>query len=85
MSGEAALRYGCFMKSLFEMLLVWVKLSRKPDPDKYEHAHNYCDVLVVGSGPAGIAAALNAAEHKLDVIIVEQDSKLGGSELIESS
>jgi len=61
------------------------KASRKPDPDKYEHAHNFCDVLVVGSGPAGIAAALNAAELKLDVILVEQDSELGGSELNESS
>ena len=34
--------------------------SRKPDPDKYEHAHDFCDVLVVGAGPAGIASALQA-------------------------
>ena len=31
--------------------------SREPDPDKYEHAHDFCDVLVVGSGPAGIAVS----------------------------
>ena len=35
--------------------------SRAPDPDHYEHAHAYCDVLVVGSGPAGLAAARTAA------------------------
>ncbi len=35
--------------------------SREPDPDSYEHAHDHCDVLVVGSGPAGRASALEAA------------------------
>ncbi|MCK5274548.1 MAG: (2Fe-2S)-binding protein, partial [Alphaproteobacteria bacterium] len=31
--------------------------SREPDPDSYEMAHAHCDVLVVGSGPAGLEAA----------------------------
>ena len=61
------------------------KVSREPDPDKYEHAHDFCDVLVVGSGPSGIAAALQAAKNKLDVILVEQDSEFGGSELSKST
>lgn len=52
--------------------------SREPDPDKYDHAHSFCDVLVVGAGPAGMAAALNAAEAGLDVLLVEQDCELGG-------
>ena len=55
--------------------------SKEPDPDKYEHAHDFCDVLVVGSGPAGIASAIKAAENKLDVILVEQDYQLGGDRL----
>ncbi len=45
------------------------KNSRLADPDFYEHANDFCDVLIVGSGPAGIAAAKEAAEKKLDVIL----------------
>ena len=58
--------------------------SRLPDPDSYEHAHDFCDVIVVGSGPSGVAAAIEAAEKKLDVILVEQDSELGGNQLSEN-
>ena len=59
--------------------------SRLPDPDIYEHANDFCDVLIVGSGPAGIAAAKEAAEKKLDVILVEQDNLLGGDQLSENN
>ena len=61
------------------------RVSRLPDPDIYEHANDFCDILVVGSGSAGIAAAKEAADKKLDVILVEQDNFIGGDQLSETS
>lgn len=37
------------------------------------------DVLIVGAGPAGIAAGLGAIQHKLRYLIVEQEDSLGGT------
>ncbi|MDT8345178.1 MAG: sarcosine oxidase subunit alpha family protein [Thermohalobaculum sp.] len=52
--------------------------SRAPDPDHYDIAHDFCDLLVVGAGAAGLVAARLAAEEGLDVMLVEQDFGLGG-------
>ena len=35
-----------------------------PDPDRYERMNAHCDVLVVGAGPAGLAAAKAAGEER---------------------
>ncbi|WP_406857790.1 sarcosine oxidase subunit alpha family protein [Alsobacter sp. KACC 23698] len=48
------------------------------DPDHYEKAFAFCDVLVVGAGPAGLAAALAAGRSGARVILCEQDFELGG-------
>ena len=61
-------------------------LGRAPegvDPDHYEKAHAFCDVLVIGSGPSGLMAALSAARSGARVILCEQDFRLGGQLLPE--
>jgi sarcosine oxidase subunit alpha len=52
--------------------------SREPDPDRYTNRSAHCEVLVVGGGPAGLAAALSAAETGERVLLVEQAPQLGG-------
>ncbi len=49
------------------------------DPWRYERMNAFCDVLVVGAGPAGIAAARQAAASGKRVIVAEMDPLLGGS------
>ena len=51
----------------------------KPDPDRYEHKFEYCDILVVGSGPSGLASALAAAKNGAKVILAEDKPRFGGS------
>lgn len=55
------------------------------DPDRFEHRGAFCDVLVVGGGPAGIAAALEAAQGGADVLLIEQDVVLGGSAIADGA
>ncbi|MFT5393940.1 MAG: sarcosine oxidase subunit alpha [Gammaproteobacteria bacterium] len=53
--------------------------SREADPDTYAHHYAHYDVVVVGAGPSGLAAARAAARAKARVLLVEQSSELGGS------
>lgn len=49
------------------------------DPDRYEKTHAHCDVLVVGAGPAGLAAAVAAGRQGARVILLDNQSEAGGS------
>jgi heterotetrameric sarcosine oxidase alpha subunit len=53
--------------------------THTPDPDRYETRHAFTDVLVIGAGPAGLAAARAAAAAGARVMLIEQDFALGGS------
>ena len=54
------------------------KASGLDDPDHYEKSTLFCDVLVIGSGPAGLMAARAAARSGARVVLAEEDSALGG-------
>ena len=49
-----------------------------PDPDHYDKMHAHCDVLVIGGGAAGLAAALAAGRTGARVILVDEQAAPGG-------
>jgi sarcosine oxidase subunit alpha len=57
--------------------------ATEPDPDHYEKRHAHCDVLVVGGGPTGIAAALAAGRTGARVMLVDERASFGGALLRE--
>jgi sarcosine oxidase, subunit alpha len=57
----------------------------RPDADRYTQVYAHCDVLVVGAGPAGLAAALAAARSGVKVIVCDEQAEMGGSLLSETS
>ncbi len=59
-------------------------LSMKPDPDEYDKGFKHCDLLVIGSGPAGMMAALTAGRSGADVILADEDFEMGGRLLSET-
>ena len=58
---------------------------RDGDADHYEHAYDFCDVLVAGGGLTGIAAARQAAGEGKRVILLEQTPHWGGRALVDGS
>jgi sarcosine oxidase, subunit alpha len=85
----AGFYYKIFFRSPVLWRRVWEPLLRRmaglgqaprdSDPGRYDKTHAHCDVLVVGSGPAGLAAALAAGRSGARVILVEADRELGGA------
>jgi sarcosine oxidase subunit alpha len=47
----------------------------EPDPSSYAHQYAHCEVLVIGGGPAGIAAAAHAAQAGARVIVCQQSPR----------
>lgn len=63
-------------------------LGRSPaDPDsaRYTQVYDHVDVLVVGAGPAGLAAALAAAGSGFRVMLVDEQPEFGGSLLHDAT
>jgi len=59
--------------------------STKADLKTYDSRRRQCELLIIGSGPTGLAAALAAVENNISVIIAEQDHQLGGSSIWEQT
>jgi len=78
-----------FWKTVYEPIIrAAAGLGRAPkaaDADRYVQRYAHCDVLVVGAGPAGLAAALAAAEAGASVILCDEQAELGGSLLSETA
>ncbi|MFB8177103.1 sarcosine oxidase subunit delta family protein [Streptomyces sp. NPDC055966] len=55
------------------------RLATEPDPARYDAVHAHCDLLVVGAGPAGLAAAAAAADSGARVILADDQPEPGGS------
>ena len=53
-------------------------LSHQPDPDCYDKGFLHCDLLIIGAGPSGMAAALTAGRSGAQVILADEDFVLGG-------
>ena len=53
--------------------------SIKHDKERYEHKYEYCDLLITGSGPSGLASAYSAAKNGAKVILAEDKSRFGGT------
>ena len=57
--------------------------SLEKDKERYEHKYEYCDLLVTGSGPAGLSSAYAAAKNGAKVILAEDKPRFGGSLLTD--
>ena len=68
-------RWERMFRSLAGLGEVDPRAARRSTPKRYD----FCDVLVIGAGPSGLAAALAAADRGASVLLVEKNAILGGS------
>ncbi|MEH6630829.1 MAG: sarcosine oxidase subunit alpha [Halopseudomonas aestusnigri] len=85
----AGFYYKTFMKPSSLWMTVWEPairrmaglgvLPREKDPDTYDHMNEFCEVMVVGSGPAGLSAALAAGRTGARVVLCDEHPEFGGT------
>ncbi len=97
-SFDRFLPIGFYYKTLYKPRLLWEIAepvirnlagmgrvrNRETGHTEYKYRYEYVDVLVVGGGPAGIEAALTAANAGASVLLVDKESRVGGHLRYES-
>jgi NADPH-dependent 2,4-dienoyl-CoA reductase/sulfur reductase-like enzyme len=77
-----------FWEGLYEPLIRRAaglgRMTKGASPELSERAFAHCDVLVIGGGPAGLIAAQTAAEAGADVILIDENTEVGGRLLSDS-
>ncbi len=68
-----------FYEPFIRMAAGFGEASTKHDKERYEHKYEYCDLLITGSGPSGLASAYAAAKNGARVILAEDKPRYGGS------
>ncbi|HVC60324.1 MAG TPA: sarcosine oxidase subunit alpha family protein [Acetobacteraceae bacterium] len=95
---SALLSAGFYYKTFMWPPVLWRKLyepairaaaglgraPRTADSDRYLHHYAHCEVLVIGGGPAGLAAALAASANGARVILCDEQEEIGGSLMAET-
>ena len=61
------------------------RASTSTDTKAYDRRNAHCELLIVGSGPTGLAAALAAADSAISIILLEQDRIAGGTTVWEQN
>jgi sarcosine oxidase subunit alpha len=74
-------RWERMFRALTGLGAVSLDAPRETTPKRY----GYCDVLVLGGGPSGLAAALAAAEAGAQVTLVDESPRLGGRGIAAAS
>ena len=78
-----------FWRTIYEPLIRRASgLGRAPsqaDPDVYSARYAHCEVLVVGGGAAGIAAAVAASRRGVRTVLVDEQAEIGGALLSDPS
>jgi sarcosine oxidase subunit alpha len=83
---------GFYYKAFFRPRFAWAfwepffrrwaglgRLSEDATYRYYDKAYGWHDIVVVGGGPAGLSAALEAAAAGADVALIDENPQLGGS------